>query len=76
MDKGAITRAREKAEAGKRLSLTDALALYEDNDLLFLASCARKMKERKSGKNVFYKMKKTASTGCRDLRVPPVCFSM
>lgn len=54
MDKGAITRAREKAEAGKRLSLTDALALYEDNDLLFLASCARKMKERKSGKNVFY----------------------
>lgn len=49
-----IERAREKAERGDRLSLTDALALYEDNDLLFLAECARKAKERKSGRSVFY----------------------
>lgn len=49
-----IKGARAKAEAGERLSLQDALALYEDNDLLFLAACARKMKERKSGKSVFY----------------------
>lgn len=49
-----IERARERAERGDRLSLTDALALYEDNDLLFLAECARKAKERKSGRSVFY----------------------
>jgi len=46
--------ARQKAMDGERLSLADALALYENNDLLFLAACARKMKERKSGKKVFY----------------------
>lgn len=49
-----IERARERAERGDRLSLTDALALYEDNDLLFLAECARKVKEGKSGRSVFY----------------------
>lgn len=46
--------ARERAARGERLTLTDALALYEDNDLLFLAKCARAMKEKKSGKKVFY----------------------
>ena len=54
MDKKTIEAARGRAERGERLSLEDALALYEDNDLLFLAACARKMKERKSGKSVFY----------------------
>ena len=49
-----IAVARAKAQQGERLTLQDALALYEDNDLLFLAECARKLKERKSGKNVFY----------------------
>ena len=49
-----ITHARKKAIEGTRLTLEDSLALYEDNDLLFLAQCARKMKERKSGKKVFY----------------------
>lgn len=46
--------AREKAAGGERLDLQEALALYEDNDLLFLAECARRAKERKSGKKVFY----------------------
>ena len=46
--------ARKKAYEGARLTLEDGLALYEDNDLLFLAQCARRMKERKSGKKVFY----------------------
>ena len=32
-----IKMARIKAAAGERLKLADALALYEDNDLLFLA---------------------------------------
>ncbi|BEU88971.1 aminofutalosine synthase MqnE [Selenomonas sp. TAMA-11512] len=50
----AIETARKKAEAGDRLTLSDALALYEDDDLLFLASCARRAKEKKSGKDVYY----------------------
>ena len=54
MTEEAIKIARAKAEKGERLTLQDALALYEDNDLLFLASCARKIKEKKSGKNVYY----------------------
>ncbi|SFT86663.1 aminodeoxyfutalosine synthase [Selenomonas sp. GACV-9] len=49
-----IAAARAKAERGERLSLADALALYEDNDILFLAACARKAKEKKSGRKVFY----------------------
>lgn len=39
---------------GERLSLSDAMALYEDNDLLFLAEAARRAKERASGRRVFY----------------------
>ncbi|MCR5176897.1 MAG: CofH family radical SAM protein [Anaerovibrio sp.] len=50
----ATANARARAEAGQRLSLADALALYHDNDLLFLAGCARRMKEKKSGRKVFY----------------------
>lgn len=41
MDKKTIEAARGRAERGERLSLEDALALYEDNDLLFLAACAQ-----------------------------------
>ena len=50
----AIETARIKAEVGERLTPADALALYDDNDLLFLAACARRAKERKSGRKVFY----------------------
>ena len=46
--------ARRKAELGERLSLADALALYEENDLLFLADAARRAKERASGRSVFF----------------------
>ena len=46
--------AKKKAVNGERLSLEEGLALYNDNDLLFLAECARKAKERKSGKEVYY----------------------
>ena len=49
-----IEAARAKAAAGERLTLEDALALYEDNDLLFLADCARRAKEKKSGRSVYY----------------------
>ena len=49
-----IAAARAKAETGERLSLADAMTLYQENDLLFLAACARRMKEKKSGRKVFY----------------------
>ena len=48
------TNARAAAERGARLTKEDALALYEDNDLLALAAWARAAKERASGKNVYY----------------------
>ena len=52
--KNNIDVAKEKAALGKRLSKEDAMLLYEDNDLLYLAKCAKEMKERKSGNKVFY----------------------
>ena len=42
-------KARAAAERGARLTKEDALALYEDNDLLALAAWARAAKERESG---------------------------
>ena len=63
-----IDQARARAEAGERLSLADALALYEDNDLLFLAKCARAAKERQSGRKVFY-------TVNRHINLTNVCSS-
>ena len=58
MTKEIINKARRKAEQGLRLDLDEAMALYEDNDLLFLAECARRMKEKKSGRSVFYNVNK------------------
>ena len=58
MTKELILQAREKANAGLRLNLQEALALYEDNDLLFLADCARPMKEKKIGRQVCYNVNK------------------
>ncbi len=46
--------ARKKAASGERLTKEDALALYEDNDLLSLAHWARMVKKRKSGNKIFY----------------------
>ena len=48
--------ARSKLSAGARLSRDDALELYRRNDLLTLARLAREMKERKSGRKVFYRI--------------------
>ena len=52
--KNELNIARKKAASGERLTFEDALVLYKDNDLLSLAEWARNMKERKSGKKVFY----------------------
>ena len=46
--------AREKISAGERLNRDEILALYDDNDLLYLAQAARRVKERKTGDKVFY----------------------
>ncbi len=49
-----LSLAKEKISAGERLSREEILALYEDNDLLYLAESARRVKERKTGKKIFY----------------------
>ena len=54
MNKKILYTARNKAVLGERINFEEALSLYEDNDLIFLAQAAHKIKEKKSGKNVFY----------------------
>ena len=49
-----LTSAREKISVGERLNRDEILALYDDNDLLYLAESARRVKERKTGKKIFY----------------------
>ncbi|MBD3879498.1 MAG: CofH family radical SAM protein [Quinella sp. 1Q5] len=49
-----LQRAKEKISLGTRLERDDILALYEDNDLLYLAEAARHFKEAKTGKKIFY----------------------
>lgn len=44
----------EKLKGGERLQLAEALALYQHDDLLALAKLARSVKERKSGREVYY----------------------
>ena len=46
--------AREKISYGERLNFDEIIALYEENNLLYLAESARRVKERKSGNKVFY----------------------
>lgn len=60
--------ARKRAAEGQRLSLADALLLYEDNDLLSLAAWARATKERKSGKEVYYNVN-------RHINLTNICIS-
>ena len=46
--------AKEKISAGQRLNRDEILALYDDNDLLYLAKSARRVKESKTGRKIFY----------------------
>lgn len=46
--------AKEKISSDGRLNRDEILALYEDNDLLYLAESARRVKETKTGKKIFY----------------------
>lgn len=49
-----LIKARQKARTSSRLSLEDALLLYQNASLLELGQWARAAKERHSGKNVYY----------------------
>ncbi|MBR6014070.1 MAG: CofH family radical SAM protein [Selenomonadaceae bacterium] len=52
--KNILQTARKKAENLERINFDEALALYKENDLLLLGRTARKIKESKSGKKIFY----------------------
>ena len=54
VEKNLLYVAKNKAAKGERINFDEALALYKDNDLLFLAKAARNIKELNSGKKVFY----------------------
>lgn len=60
--------AAQKAAAGERLSLADALELYQSDDLLNLAAWARAVKEKKSGKHIYYNVN-------RHINLTNVCVS-
>ena len=49
-----LSKAKEKISSGARLERDEILALYEDNDLLYLGESARRVKESKTGKKIFY----------------------
>lgn len=49
-----LAAASTKAQAGERIELAEALALYHSNALLNLAQWARAEKERKTGRNIYF----------------------
>ncbi|MBO5245439.1 MAG: aminofutalosine synthase MqnE [Selenomonadales bacterium] len=55
-------------EKGGRLTLEQAIVLYEQADLLTLANAARKKKEEKSGKNVYFNVN-------RHINLTNICVS-
>ena len=60
--------ASEKIRSGERINFAEALALYQSNDLLKLASLARIVKERKSGHYVYYNVN-------RHINLTNICVS-
>lgn len=58
----------KKISNGERLNFTEALALYQQDDLLQLASLARNVKERKSGKHVYFNVN-------RHINLTNICVS-
>jgi aminodeoxyfutalosine synthase len=60
--------ASRKIHSGQRLDFAEALALYQEDDLLKLASLARIVKERKSGHNVYYNVN-------RHINLTNICVS-
>ncbi len=62
-----MTPARKAAE-GIRLDFSDAVQLYKEENLLNLANWARAIKEKKSGKNVYYNVN-------RHINLTNICVS-
>jgi len=60
--------ASDKIRSGERLNFAEALALYQSDDLLKLASLAKIVKERKSGNNVYYNVN-------RHINLTNICVS-
>lgn len=58
----------EKVLTGTRLNFDDALVLYQSNDLLALAGLARAVKERKSGRDVYFNVN-------RHINLTNICVS-
>lgn len=63
-----VNMASIKIHKGERLDFSEALALYQTNDVLKLASLARIVKERKSGHNVYYNVN-------RHINLTNICVS-
>jgi len=63
-----VNSASGKIYSGERLNFAEALALYQSDDLLKLASLAQVVKERKSGHNVYYNVN-------RHINLTNVCVS-
>ncbi|MBQ5832417.1 MAG: aminofutalosine synthase MqnE, partial [Selenomonadales bacterium] len=53
---------------GERLTLEQALVLYKEADLLTLAEAARRKKEEKTGKNVYFNVN-------RHINLTNICVS-
>ncbi len=58
----------EKVLGGERLNFDDALTLFKSNDLLALAELARAVKERKSGRYVYFNVN-------RHINLTNICIS-
>ena len=66
---GTVTdRIGEKVRQGERLTAEDGYALFEEADLLRLGRLAREVKERKSGRYVFFNVN-------RHLNLTNICVS-
>ena len=63
-----IETASEKILNGQRIGLEEAVALYHHDDLLLLAKLARNVKEKKTGKHIYYNVN-------RHINLTNVCVS-
>lgn len=63
-----VEAAAAKILAGKRLNFTEAMALYQHNDILYLAKLARFVKQSKSGSQVFFNVN-------RHINLTNICVS-
>jgi len=63
-----LQKVKEKIASGERLNFSDAFSLYQQDDLLGLASLARSIKEKKSGRYVYFNVN-------RHINLTNICVS-